>query len=146
MRSTNMVVCVGYPGEEFCLPVTAPQGPGEVCFFGVITDEFSYVDLRMLSGTAEPLGIDNTMIAVPGLPSGAIPGRPATLRLDTGLWGIWIEGTVGARYRIEFSPQCLPQSTWRPFAEFVLPESPHYVQQIYITNATSFFRAVGLNQ
>ncbi|MGO8675295.1 MAG: hypothetical protein ACLQVX_05435 [Limisphaerales bacterium] len=146
LRSTNLLVTVGFSGESFVLPVTVPQGPGGVCFFGAVADEFSYVDLQMLAGTAEPFGIDNLMIAVPGLPDGAVPAGPATLRMDPGDYGIWIEGTVGAHYQIEFSPQCLSQAVWRPFADFVLPQSPYYVQAFNITNSTAFFRAVGLDQ
>lgn len=149
LRSSNVVLHVEwglFNGQDFAVPVTAPQGPGGVCFFGLITDEFLQAELRVLSGTAEPFGIDDTMVAAPGLPTGTVPAGSATLRLDRSLWGIWIEGTVGARYRVEFSPQCLQEAVWRPFAEFVLPESPYYVQRIGITNTSSYFRAIGLNQ
>lgn len=130
--------------RDISVPVTVPQGSGGAFFFGVIdkTIPFTALEFHKVGTSSESFGFDDMTVGV----SEQILPRPATVSLNF-YPGIWIEGTVGASYRVEFVDSLTGSTNgpWNTLTNVLLPSSPFLQMDTTATNRFArFYRVVGV--
>lgn len=131
---------IGTNGVEtdIIVPVTAPQESGGCFFLGVISRDAPFVRIQFTRlGPTDGFGFDDMTV---GTPLQVPPAQPAVLEVAMRPC-LWINGTVGAHYRIQFSPS-LPATNWTTLTNVALPASPFIYTDITATNQSRYYRAV----
>lgn len=114
---------IGTNGVEtdILVPVTRPQESGGCFFLGVISRDAPFVRIQFtrIGDSIDGFGFDDMSVATPAQ---VLPAQPAALQVAMRPV-LWINGTVGAHYRIQFSPS-LPATNWTTLTNVALPASP----------------------
>lgn len=111
-------------GKEklFRVPVSVPQASGGAFYFGVIdkADPFVSVEFINTGNRTDGFGFDDMTIGIPSQVI-AVPGELSIAFYP----GLWVQGTVGGTYRIEYT-ESIPPVAWTQLTNLVLTRSPTF--------------------
>jgi hypothetical protein len=105
----------------------AVQPDGRILFAG----GFSQVDGTNISGIARLLGDSASQAGVQLLNMNLYPG-------------MFLSGSIGTNYRIEYTTSLTPPSLWTPLTNLTMTTTPVFIPDPTLPQGSRFYRAVTL--